>query len=73
MQFKADAVAFFERVRQTPADSLESRRGLVLMFENANGSDHEMGIMVKGLVGGHSFFPEWAAVRRTVRLNPAYF
>jgi hypothetical protein len=43
------------------------------MFENANGSDHEMGIMVKGLVGGHSFFPEWAVVRRTVRLNPVYF
>jgi hypothetical protein len=56
MQFKADAVAFFERVRQAPADGLESRRGLVLMFENANGGDHEMGIMVKALVGGHSLF-----------------
>jgi hypothetical protein len=56
MQFEADAVAFFEGVRQAPADGLERRRGLMLMFENANGGDHKMGIVVKALVGGHPLF-----------------
>jgi hypothetical protein len=55
MQFEADTVAFFEGVRQGPADGLEGRRGLVLMFENADGGDHKMGIMVQALGGGHSF------------------